>query len=63
MKGPREFNCYHLPLKAERPDKPESLPPGAQKEWDRVVDQLDPLNVLCNLDIASVAQYASCTRN
>ena len=56
-KGPREFNSHTLPLTAKVPDMPSWLPQGAAEEWERVTGELGALNVLCDLDIASLAQY------
>jgi phage terminase small subunit len=57
-RGPRPMNNQNIPLQAQVPDAPDWLPAGARREWDRVTGELAPLNVLCNLDVSSLAQYS-----
>lgn len=39
------------------PDAPDWLPPEAAAEWDRVVPELDRLNLLSEIDRASLSAY------
>jgi phage terminase small subunit len=57
-KGPRPLNSGSLALTAEVPTPPDWLPAGAVREWQRITQELAPLNVLCGLDLSQLCQYS-----
>jgi len=55
--GKRPLNLDEPSPEPAVPDCPPELGPAAQREWERLVDELAKLRVLTNLDRAALAAY------
>ena len=57
--GKRSLNQAEPRPEAAVPECPAELGPAARREWDRLVAQLEPLNLLTQLDRAALGAYCA----
>jgi len=55
--GKRPLNPGEPKPEPALPECPQELGPVAQREWQRLIEQLEPLRILTHLDRAALASY------